>query len=224
MASQYSLRLYHDKMEANAKAEVIYCQHTAVYCLAGSAVVNGHQLNEDEAVYCQDSVDICAGSNGATVWRWELERTVAPYNVAVVEGVFSAMKMARVVDMFNMVPTSKWLFRLDAIVDFEGCTGIHSHPGSGIRSLRKGHMIVESNIGESSDNHGCGAVWYEEGAYPLVSTVIDNEACTFLRGMVMPQEYNLIQNDQSPNWITSGGDQPCKGDWKGYFQKVVTLR
>lgn len=55
------------------------------------------------------------------------------------------MKMARVVDMFNMVPTSKWLFRLDEIINFEGCTGLHSHPGSGIRSMKKGHMKVESS-------------------------------------------------------------------------------
>lgn len=34
--------------------------------------------------------------------------------------------------MFELVPTSKWLFRLDCIYNNRGSTGLHSHPGCGI--------------------------------------------------------------------------------------------
>lgn len=217
----YSLKLYFDTLAPMAVMDYIAAQHSICYVLSGSAVVNGSKLTSDECRYCQDYVNISTGPDGAVIWRWELERTEAAPNTGTGVGVDSILKMARPIGMFAMVPTGRWMFRLDCIYNCEGCTGLHSHPGSGIRSMVSGHMKVESNVGETSDNNGCGAVWYEEGAYPVVSTVAEGSVARFMRCMIMPAEYMACVSE-SPNWIE--GAKSVKSDWKGYFQKVITLR
>jgi hypothetical protein len=122
--------------------------------------------------------------------------------------------------MFEMVPTSKWLFRLDCIMEFEGTTGLHSHPGSGIRCMLGGHLRTESVKGEDTENDKQGDVWYEEGSYPLVSTVNPGSKATFLRGMILPPEYLKI--GETATWI-EGKKATFKG-WKAYQQKLVVLR
>jgi hypothetical protein len=122
--------------------------------------------------------------------------------------------------MFELVSTSKWLFRLDAIFEHEGTTGLHSHPGSGIRCMLNGQLRVISDKGESSDNTKPGDCWYEEGSYPLVSTSDPGNKATFLRGMVLPPEYEKYPD--TAIWIEDAN--LSKSSWKNYFQKIVTLR
>ena len=217
----YTLRLYQDHFGPNTKTITdLEAQHSIVYIHEGSATVNGQLLKEDTAVYSRDVTTIEAGPNGAQVWRWELVRTGEPNNLAQGGGIKSHLRMSRRIRMFELVPTSKWLFRLDSIVDNEGSTGLHSHPGSGIRCMLEGHLRVESEKGECSDNRQPGDAWYEEGSYPLVSTSDAGEKATFLRGMVLPPEY--IKYPDTAIWIE--GAKSCKSDWKSYVQNVVTLR
>ena len=217
----YTLRLYHDRFGSNARTiSDLEAQHSMVYLFEGSATVNGQLLQKDTASYCPDVTAIQAGPHGARVWRWELKRTSEPNNLAKGEGIESHLRMSRRIRMFELVPTSKWLFRLDAIINNEGSTGLHSHPGSGIRCMLEGHLRVVSEKGECSDNWNPGDAWYEEGSYPLVSTSDEGERATFLRGMVLPPEY--IKYPDTAVWIE--GKKSCKSDWKAYAQKVVTLR
>jgi hypothetical protein len=217
----YTLRLYEDRFAPGAKSLVdLESQHSIVYVYQGSLTVNGKVLQKDTAVYSKDVAAIEVGPGGALSWRWELVRTVEPNNLAQGEGIRSRLRMSRRVRMFELVPTSKWLFRLDSIVNNEGSTGLHSHPGSGIRCMLEGHLRVESEKGESSDNGRPGDAWYEEGSYPLISTSDPGEKATFLRGMVLPPEY--IKYPDTAVWIE--GVKSCKSDWKNYVQNVVTLR
>ena len=217
----YTLRLYHDWFGPNAKTiPDLEAQHSMVYVNEGSAAVNGQLLEKDTAVYSPDGTMIEAGAHGARAWRWELVRTSESNNLAQGEGITSHLRMSRRIRMFELVPTSKWLFRLDAIINNEGSTGLHSHPGSGIRCMLEGHLRVESEKGECSDNRQPGDAWYEEGSYPLVSTSDEGEKATFLRGMVLPPEY--IKYPDTAVWIE--GKKSCKSEWKAYAQKVVTLR
>jgi hypothetical protein len=214
----YSLKLYHDVLAPKAKMDYINSQHTLLYVPEGAAMVNGTELEADKACYLQDRVDIKTGPTGAKIWRWELERTEKVPNIGKGEGVCSILRMAREPQMFKLVPTGKWLFRLDCIYDFRGTTGLHSHPGSGIRSMLHGHMIAESRVGECSNNIGQGSVWYEEGSYPLVSTVPEGETANFLRGMILPEEYLIYQD--TATWIEGN---KAEANWKPYVQTVVTL-
>jgi hypothetical protein len=216
----YTLRLYHDRYGAKRKnAPTLLAQHGIVYMHEGSATVNGQPVKKDTAVYWRDVATIEAGSKGAQIWRWELVRTSDPNNLSHGAGIESRLRMSRRIRMFALVPTSKWLFRLDSIVDNEGSTGLHSHPGSGIRCMIEGHLRVESDKGECSDNWNPGDAWYEEGSYPLISTSDKGEKATFLRGMVLPPEYNRYPD--TAIWIE--GVKSCKSDWKSYVQTIVTL-
>jgi hypothetical protein len=217
----YTLRLYEDRFAPGAKSLVdLEAQHSIVYVYQGSLAVNGQALQRDTAAYSKDVTTIEVAPGGALSWRWELVRTVEPNNLAQGEGIRSRLRMSRRVRMFELVPTSKWLFRLDSIVNNEGSTGLHSHPGSGIRCMLEGHLRVESEKGESSDNGRPGDAWYEEGSYPLISTSDPGEKATFLRGMVLPPEY--MKYPDTAIWIE--GVKSCKSDWKNYVQNVVTLR
>lgn len=216
----YTLRLYHDSYSPDSRtAEDLEAQHSIAYVLKGSATVNGRALAEDEALYCKDVTAVEAGPEGATIWRWELVRTDSPNSLAHGDGVLSRLRMSRRIRMFELVPTSKWLFRLDCIYNNRGSTGLHSHPGSGIRCMLNGHLRVESEKGECSDNRLTGDCWYEEGSYPLVSTSDPGETADFLRGMVLPPEYSRYPD--TAVWIE--GAKSCTSDWKSYAQTVVTL-
>jgi len=145
-----------------------------------------------------------------------------PLGIIDAEGVHSRLRMARDVKMFELVPTSRWLFRLDKIIGFEGTTGMHSHPGSGIRCLLDGHLRAESEKGENAGASKPGDVWYEEGAYPLVSTVNPGIKTTFLRGMVLPPDY--LNYAETANWIYGQPEGGTKfAGWKALAQQVVTL-
>jgi hypothetical protein len=216
----YTLRLYHDSYAPGTRSETdLEAQHSIAYVLKGSVVLNGAPLEQDSAVYVKDVASVAAGPAGATVWRWELVRTDAPNNLACGDGIASRLRMSRRVRMFELVPTSKWLFRLDCIYENRGSTGLHSHPGSGIRCMLGGHLRVESDKGESSDNWLTGDCWYEEGSYPLISTSDAGETADFLRGMVLPPEYSRYPD--TAVWIE--GTKSCESKWKSYAQTVVTL-
>jgi hypothetical protein len=138
------------------------------------------------------------------------------------DGVATTLRMVRQVKMFELVPTSKWLFRLDCIQEFRGSTGLHSHPGSGIRCMLDGHLETTSEKGEDTVNTRRGDVWYEEGAYPLVSISPNGIKTTFLRGMILPPEY--IKYGDTATFIESGGVKAEISGWKSLSQRVVTLR
>jgi len=136
--------------------------------------------------------------------------------------------MSRRIKMFELVPTSRWLFRLDCIVNAEGSTGLHAHPGSGIRCMlsSNGECHVRSEKGEESISRKAGDVWYEEGAYPVNSTRPPGVKTTFLRGMVFPPEFEKYHD--TVIWIEgqrrSGGSGEASKHVKHYLQRIVKLR
>ena len=217
----YLLKKWSDTLAPGARTmSALPAQHSIVYVATGDASINGDPVGEGHAAYADGYLDVVAGAEGATLWRWGIASGDDSPGILEGEGISSACRMSRQVKMFEMVPTSKWLFRLDCIMGFEGTTGLHSHPGSGIRCLLDGRLRTESQKGEDTDNRTVGDVWYEEGAYPLVSTVDPGFKTTFLRGMVLPPEF-AIHHDTAM-WIEN--KKPTMEGWKSMAQKVVTLR
>ncbi|HEY0814475.1 MAG TPA: hypothetical protein VGE11_14450 [Pseudonocardia sp.] len=219
----YQLRLFCDTVSPDMEvAGVGPAPPSISYLYRGSATVAGAEIKQGEATYFRDDSTIRAGSEGATIWRWEITRREADLGVLRGEGVVSRLRMAREVKMFELVPTSKWLFRLDNIIGFQGTTGLHSHPGSGIRCMIEGHLRAESSKGENSENSAPGDVWYEEGAYPLVSTVDPGMKADFLRGMILPPEYYGFAD--SAVWISGqpeGG--PKVEGHRALVDQIITL-
>ena len=220
----FQLRLFHDVLQPDVSVTPNRpVPHSILYAYRGSATVDDRQQREGDGLYVSDYAPIVSGSNGVTIWRWEVVERSSPLGLLEAEGVSSRLKMARDVKMFELVPTSKWLFRLDMIMGFQDTTGQHSHPGSGIRCMIHGHLRVESEKGETSDNREPGDAWYEEGAYPLVSTVDPGIKTTFLRGMVLPPEF--FGYPDSAIWISGQPEGGVKNaGHKVIVDQVVTLR
>ena len=223
----YLQKLFHDTLSANSKASV-EAQHSFIFVWKGSATINGEFVAEDSAVYAEDIVAVTAGGSGATLLRWELTRKDDPTHLLIGDDVDSVLRMSRQIKMFELVPTSRWLFRLDCIVNAQGSTGLHAHPGSGIRCMlsSNGESRVQSEKGEESISNNAGDVWYEEGAYPITSTHPPGVKSTFLRGMVFPPEFE--QCADTVIWIegkrkTSGSGE-ASTYVKHYLQKIVRLR
>lgn len=217
----YLLKLFHDELKPHS--EVVpgaEAQHSIIYVYKGSAYINGQTVPEDTAVYFENFATINTGSTDAALWRWELTPETDPIHLLKGKGVKSALRLSRKMKMFELVPTSKWLFRLDGIINHEGATGFHSHLGSGIRCMLNGQLRVYSDKGECSDNTRPGDSWYEEGAYPVTSTSDPGNKATFLRAMVLPPEF-----EKNPNTLVIiGKDSTAKSKRKDYIQQVITLR
>ena len=216
----YTLRLYHDSLPAGAVADPVDTQHAILYVLKGRPIINGKEVPADTAKYCMDNIRIEAGAEDAVIWRFELIPTDAPKAYLTGRGIDSQLKMLRRVRMFEMAPRQKWLFRLDCIYNNLGSTGLHSHPGSGIRCLLAGNLHVRGTLGEESDNQRQGDTWYEEGCYPVVSTTYGDDPTAFLRAMVLPVEY--ADYPDTAMWIE--GAKVVQSDWKSYSQQIVRLR
>jgi hypothetical protein len=217
----YELQKFDDEIDANASvAAGRLGQHNLLYLVEGSATVDGAGLEAGMGVCAGDCASVRAGSAGARIWRWSLNRTGAPSGSQEGAGTRSTLRMSRRIKMFELVPTSRWLFRLDQITGFRGSTGLHSHPGSGIRCMVEGQMRTESEKGENTNNTRPGDVWYEEGAYPLTSTVDTDRTATFLRGMVLPPEFLTAKDTINSITEFTGSSE----GWKCCAQSVVTLR
>ena len=216
----YSLRLFHDFAPSGVKLQPIEAQHAIYYVLEGAAEINGKTAAQDTAVYAMDIANIRSLDHDAALWRFGLVPTDAPLVYAKGDGVCSELKIRRSVRMFELAPRTQWLFRLDCIYDNIGSTGLHSHPGSGIRCLLSGNLHVRGTVGEESDNVNLGDCWYEEGSYPIVSTTYDDIPTKFLRGMVLPVEY--AQYPDTAMWIE--GAKAVESSWKSYSQQIVRLR
>jgi len=216
----YSLRLFHDCLPPGVKLEPIEAQHSIFYILEGAAEINGEPAARDTAVYTADIANIRSLDQDTTIWRFEFTPDDAPLVYAKGGGVVSLLGIRRPVRMFELTPRTQWLFRLDCIYDNLGSTGLHSHPGSGIRCLLSGNLHVRGTIGEESDNVKPGDCWYEEGSYPIVSTTYGDEPAAFLRAMVLPVEY--AQYPDTAIWIE--GAKAVQSSWKCYSQQIVRLR
>jgi hypothetical protein len=217
----YLLKLFHDRLPSHSEVTPgLESQHTIIYVWKGSATVNGTLVKSDSAVYNEDFALIKSGPSGTVLWRWELVPESDPLHLLQGKDVNSMLRLSRKIKMFELVATSKWLFRLDCIMGKQGSTGLHSHPGSGIRCLLKGNLRAVSEKGESSDNRSPGDAWYEEGSYPLVSITDEGVKASFLRCMVLPPEY--AKYPDTAIWIE--GVKKRRAAWKCLVQKVITLR
>ena len=216
----YSLRLYQDEVGKNTQCCQLETQHTIIYVLRGSAVINGEAVAADAAKYCQDVVNIATGDEDTILWRWELVPTASKAGYLQGSGVKSRLTIGRRVRMFELSPRTKWLFRLDCIYDNLGSTGLHSHPGSGIRCLLKGNLHVRGVIGESSDNEKRRGRMVRGRVLSHYLNHNGDDPAAFLRGMVLPVEYD--QYPDTAMWIE--GSKSVQSSWKGYAQQVVMLR
>lgn len=189
--------------------------HRILYTHQGTAEANGQSIPADEAAYFDDAVTIKGGPEGARIFRWELTDgpVPAPTNIETM------MRMSRHIWSLEIPAGSVWIFRLDRInhpaPEPADC---HTHPGPGIRALLSGPFIIEQTS-ESGGGTYPGDPWWETGPEAVISTPATPQDVHFLRGMLLPLEFE--GRPDTAVWLRTKPAQ--KSEWKLYVDQRVTL-
>ena len=89
-----------------------------------------------------------------------------------------------------MLDGTRWVFRLDQITSAAGrIADRHQHPGPGIRCLLEGTFNVQQDAEVEARDLAPGDAWWETGSDTVVAWSSPQMAAKFLRGMVLPAEW-----------------------------------
>ncbi len=215
----FSLNFYHDQVAADGStASPLPPVHRLLYVRRGRVVINDKTMGADEAAYCDAPLQLQSAGAWSQVWRWELAAPNAPPALLQGSGVLSGLRMSRVIAGLPMLEGTRWLFRLDRIVTAAGrIADRHQHPGPGIRCLLEGAFNVQQDI-ESARDLGPGDAWWETGSDTVIAWSSLQMAAKFLRGMVLPVEW---EGKVTGTWLS--GNTPPRGNWQLYVDRVIAV-
>jgi len=215
----FVLNLYHDQIGADGEsAPALPPAHRLLYVRHGRAVINDEAMSADAATYREGPLALKSAGEWSQVWRWELAPPNAPPLLHQGKGVLSSLRMSRVITSLAMPEGTQWLFRLDQIVSAAGrVADRHQHPGPGIRCLLEGRFNVQQDI-ESARDLAPGDAWWETGSDTVVAWGSRQMAARFLRGMVLPVEW---EGKVTGTWLS--GQVPARGNWKLYVDRVIVV-
>jgi hypothetical protein len=215
----FSLNFYHDQIAAEgATAPPLPSAHRLLYVRHGRAVINDRLKSADEATYWEGPLALKGDGAWSEVWRWELAPPNAAPQLHEGVGVLSKLKMSRVITTLAMLEGTRWLLRLDQITSAAGrIADRHQHPGPGIRCLLEGAFNVQQAAGSARDL-GPGDAWWETGTDTVVAWGSRQMAAKFLRGMVLPVEW---EGKVTGSWLS--GHLPPPGNWKLHLDRVIAV-
>ena len=216
----FALNFYHDQAIAGGvSAQPLPAAHRLLYVRHGRTIINGKPMAADEAVYCDVAVNVQADADWSQVWRWELALPNAAPALLQGSGVLSSLRMAQVITGLAMLDGTRWLFRLDQITSAAGrIADRHQHPGPGIRCLVEGTFNAEQ-AGHSARNLYPGDVWWETGPDTVVAWGSPQMHARFLRGMVLPAEWEA---KVTGTWL-SGTPAGPRSNWRLLVDKVIVV-
>jgi quercetin dioxygenase-like cupin family protein len=180
-----TLRLYADRLVPKAAA-AFAAANRVIYVREGDATLRAAgqaaTLAANSAWHGAAACEVAAGSNGATLLRWELVPVTAPPGEA--PGADSRLGLAHDLELAD---PGGYLMRLDR-VDFPpgGIAYLHTHRGPGIRCLLAGEIRVDVNGGAHTRQPG--EAWFEAGPDPVLAHASEREPTSFARVMILPRE------------------------------------
>lgn len=215
----FSLNLYHDQIGASgASTAPLPAAHRLLYVRHGRVEINDQPMYADGATYRDGTVVMKSAGEWCQVWRWELALPNTARALLEGEGVFSSLRMSRVITTLLMPEGSHWLFRLDQIITGPGrIADRHQHPGPGIRCLLEGTFNVQQDA-ESHRDLAPNDAWWETGSDTVVAWSSRQMAAKFLRGMVLPVEW---EGKVTGTWLSGTTSPP--GNWKLHLDRVITV-
>jgi hypothetical protein len=182
----------HGAMELPALPRMIFVVH-------GSVGIGDRKFRDDEAFGGESAVMLTAGSEGATVWRWELITREADFGrPAPGSGIASHEKLAAVL---KTIPNGALLLRGDSVAfPPGGCAYLHRHQGPGIRCLIEGGIRIDTQVENQVENkgdnqiqnqvrsisYGPGGAWYETGPDGVFAQAAARPT-RFIRVMILPR-------------------------------------
>ena len=215
----FALNFYHDQIAAEgAVASPLPAAHRLLYVRHGRVAANGKTMSAGEAMYCGEPLALQSAGEWGQLWRWELIPPNAAPCLHQGMGVLSSLRMARVITTHAMPEGSRWLLRLDQITTAAGrIADRHQHPGPGIRCLLEGGFNVQQDA-ESARDLCPGDAWWETGADTVIAWSSPQMAARFLRGMVLPVEW---EGKVTGTWLS--GQTPPRGTWKLHVDRVIEV-
>jgi len=185
MASHW-FRLYRDDFAAKASSpslrrsinRVIYVREGQVYVRArGQCAALGANSAWHGAVACE----LDAGTNGASLLRWEISSSDEPPALVSGAGVDSSLTLERQIEL-----NDAYLLRCDR-VDFPlgGIAYTHTHQGPGIRCLLTGKILIQIEGATITINPG--GAWFEAGPSPVYALASSEALTGFVRVMILPR-------------------------------------
>jgi hypothetical protein len=217
----FALNFYHDQVDASgATTSALSATHRLLYVRHGRVEINGQAMNADDAIYCGGPVTLKSSGAWSQVWRWDLALPNASPLLHEGAGVLSSLRMSRVISNLVMSEGTQWLFRLDQIVTAAGrIADRHQHPGPGIRCLKEGTFNVQQDA-ESARDLVPGDAWWETGTDTVIAWASRQMAAKFMRGMVLPAEW---QGKVTGTWLSGETMAGPRGNWKLCIDQVITV-
>ena len=209
------LRLFEDTLFGGERVRLAEPAPRAVYVSAGSVVVDGEDVPCDEGVVSADAATLCAGSDGATVWRWE----VGPSDVRA--GTCGHRTTLRLAGRFDPAAIADdLLIRLDSVAFPPGGAALlHTHQGPGIRCLREGEIRIETE--GRSCSYGPGGAWFESGPEPVFAQASASVPSRFIRAMILPR---ALLGASSIRYVNAEDrDKPKSQRYRVFAELPVTL-
>jgi hypothetical protein len=174
-----TLTLFEDVLR-NGAAATLPARPRMIYVVHGSVSVNDTFVAKDEAWSGEEAARLQAGSEGVTLWRWELGSTVRSCSAPDVR---STEKLTATLDT---LPEGDLLLRGDSVAFGPGgCAFLHVHQGPGIRCLIEGGIRID--VHDTSTSYGPGGAWFEAGPDAVFAQAAPDRASRFIRVMVLPR-------------------------------------
>jgi hypothetical protein len=175
-----ALRLYEDSLPNDHGAARLPAAPRMIFTVRGSAMVDGQSLRGGEVWHGEREVALEPGSEGATLWRFEL---VPAVTADWLVGNGSRLKLAA---KLETLPPGDLLLRGDSVAfPPGGCAYLHRHQGPGIRCLLEGGIRIDTH--GRSTSYGPGAAWYESGPDPVFAQAATDRPSRFIRVMILPR-------------------------------------
>ena len=215
--ADYILRIYHDRLPPNASAR-LPALNRVVYCVEGSATVDGASLRPDQAWHGPGAATVTAGQQQTLLWRWEFfpAEDTRPGKLTGT-GIDSRDAGTYRIERD---PAGKHLMRCDR-VNFppggEALTHIHAAPG--VRCLLEGSFYLDT--GGHQMVLTPGSTWLELGPEEVYARAGDDEPASFVRVMIIPREYK----GRSTITYTRPEDQdkPKSQQYQRYLDEEIEL-
>jgi hypothetical protein len=132
------LRLTEDIL-SNGNAAPLPAAPRMIFVAHGSVAVGDRTLNTNEAFSGEGAVTLKAGSEGATLWRWEL---LSSGGAPAVAGMVTREKLSASLDT---LPKGELLLRGDSVAfPPGGCAYLHRHQGPGTRCVFEGAIRIDT--------------------------------------------------------------------------------
>jgi hypothetical protein len=202
------LRLIEDWLVGGTGSTLPSGTPRALYVAGGSITVNGNGFDLDEGLTSAGELSVEAGSDGATIWRWEL---VDGASESALIGDRGSVILDGAID--GSLLEEGALIRLDSVAfPPGGCAMLHTHQGPGIRRLRDGTIRIDTE-GHSS-SYGPGGAWFETGPDPVFAQAAETQDSRFIRAMILPDR---LAGTSSISYVRDEDrEKPKSQKYRGY--------